>query len=79
MPFSQIIPPSPSPSESKSPLYTLESVFKWLSQVNCDASDSQKCSEKQDIGNDEFFTSKDEQSGGGGVCEQDMVILEMIR
>ena len=24
MPFSQIIPPSPSPSESKSPLYTSE-------------------------------------------------------
>ena len=27
MPFSQIIPPSPSPSESKSPLYTSVSFF----------------------------------------------------
>ena len=27
MPFSQIIPPSPSPSESKSPLYTSASFF----------------------------------------------------
>ena len=31
MPFSQIIPPSPSPSESKSPLYT--SVSLWLSHI----------------------------------------------
>ena len=29
-PFSQIIPPSPSPSESKSPLYTSVSFFLWL-------------------------------------------------
>ena len=27
MPFSQVIPPSPSPSESKSPLYTSVSFF----------------------------------------------------
>ena len=27
MPFSQIIPPSPSPSASKSPLYTLEKIL----------------------------------------------------
>ena len=31
MPFSQIIPPSPSPSESKSPLYT--SVSLLLSRI----------------------------------------------
>ena len=31
MPFFQIIPPSPSPSESKSPLYT--SVSLWLSCI----------------------------------------------
>ena len=31
MPFSQIIPPSPSPSESKSPLYT--SMFLLLSHI----------------------------------------------
>ena len=31
MPFSQIIPSSPSPSESKSPLYT--SVSLWLSHI----------------------------------------------
>ena len=33
MPFSQIIPPSPSPSESKSPLYT--SVSLLLSCIEC--------------------------------------------
>ena len=32
MPFSQIIPPSPSPTESKSPLYT--SVSLLLSRIN---------------------------------------------
>ena len=32
MPFSQIIPPSPSPSESKSPLYTSVSFFLSCTQ-----------------------------------------------
>ena len=35
MSFSQIIPPSPSPSESKSPLYTSESIsFSVLSLLD---------------------------------------------
>ena len=33
MPFSQIIPPSPSPSESKSPFYTSVSLLLYAYRV----------------------------------------------
>ena len=36
MPFSQIIPPSPSPSESKSPLYT-STLIPFLVDVEPEA------------------------------------------